>query len=104
MAKTKTNKSEAIRDALAANPGKSPIELSEVLKTQGVKVSPQYISAIKSNAKRKKRGRKKAKRGARQARASGNGLMAAVELVKASGGIAGAKAALGTIEQLSRAL
>ena len=53
-----------------------------------------------------KRRRKKAKAGKVASRASGagNGLMAAFELVKASGGIEGAKAALGTIEQLSKVL
>lgn len=105
MAMQKTNKSQAIRDALAAHPDKSPLELSEVLKTQGLKIPPTYISTIKSNMKAKRR-RKKPKAGKVASRASGvgNGLMAAFELVKASGGIEGAKAALGTIEQLSKVL
>ncbi len=55
------NKSQLIREALAANPDKTAAEISEVLKSEGLKVSPQYVSTIKSNAKRK--AGKKAKRG-----------------------------------------
>lgn len=60
----KVNKSQMIRDALAANPGKSPAEISALLKEQGLKVSSQFVSVIKSKAKRKpgvkpKRGRRK---------------------------------------------
>lgn len=105
MAKTPVNKSQAIRDALAAHPDKSPKELSEVLKEQGLKVPPTYISTIKSNMKAKGRpGRKKSK--GVKAKGSGgstnNGLMAAVEFVKASGGLDGAKAALKTVEEIAR--
>jgi len=89
MAKEPINKSQAIRDALAANPGKSPKEISELLAEKGIKIPPTYISSIKSNAKAKRRKRKagvgKGTKTAGQDR--GNGLMAAVELVKASGGI-----------------
>ena len=58
-AKAPINKSQAIREALAANPDKSPIELAAVLKEHGVKVTPLYISAIKSKLKGKKRGWKR---------------------------------------------
>jgi len=47
------NKSQAIRDALAAHPEKSPLEIAESLKAKGLKVNAQYVSTIKSNAKAK---------------------------------------------------
>jgi hypothetical protein len=103
MAKQPVNKSQAIRDALAAHPDKTPIELSEVLKAQGLKIPPTYISTIKSNMKAKgKRGRRKTSRANAAGGSSSHGLMAAVELVKASGGLEGAKAALKTVEQIAR--
>jgi hypothetical protein len=51
------NKSQAIRDALAAHPEKSPSEIAEQLRAKGMDVNAQYVSTIKSNAKAK--GRKK---------------------------------------------
>lgn len=101
MAKAKVNKSQAIRDALKANRGKSPKAISEILKGQGLDVPPQYISAIKSNMKRKGRRRKAAKAGAAKS-VGGNSLQAAVELVKAAGGLEAAKQALGTVVQLAK--
>ena len=104
MAKQTVNKSQAIRDALAAHPDKSPKEISEVLQGQGVKIPPTYISAIKSNMKAKKgtRGRRKGKALKAPTTPGGSGLLAAVEFVKASGGLEGAKAALRTVEEIAR--
>jgi len=56
--KEAVNKSQAIRDALAANPDKSPAEIAEELKAKGLDVNAQYVSTIKSNAKAKGRKRK----------------------------------------------
>lgn len=50
-AKKQVNKSQMIRDALAAYPEKSPTEIAAVLKKQGLDLTPQYVSTIKSNAK-----------------------------------------------------
>lgn len=107
MAKESVNKSQAIRDALAAHPEKSPLEISALLATQGLKVPPQYVSTIKSNAKAKAR---KGKRG-RKAKVAGSvtvgGLSsvdAALSFIKSSGGLEQARAALDTIEQISAAL
>ena len=108
MAKSKVNKSALIREALAANPEKSPIEISELLKTQGLKVPPQYVSTVKSNSKAK--GSKKAKTKRRKAKRAGhenNGMVAvnaAVDFIKSAGGLEAAKAALGTVETISKAL
>jgi hypothetical protein len=104
------NKSQKIRDALAANPRKSPAEISEILKADGLVVKPQYVSTIKSNAKKLgRRGRKLAMRGtARRTRAprtsgdsSFGAFRAALEFVKAASGIEAAKSMLATIEEVS---
>lgn len=50
---TKINKSQAIRDYKAANPTATPAEMSTALSKQGVKVSPQFVSSVLSDAKRK---------------------------------------------------
>jgi len=101
--KAAVNKSQAIRDAVAAHPEKSNIQISELLKTQGLKVKPQYISTIKGNAKKKRRGKRAGKK--TMARAGGNGFAGvgpALEFIKASGGLEAAKAALSTIEEIGR--
>ncbi|MSR60477.1 MAG: hypothetical protein EXS05_23025 [Planctomycetaceae bacterium] len=106
MAKAKVNKSALIREALAAHPEKSPIEISELLKTQGLKVPPQYVSTVKSMAKGQKKA-KKLKRKAARASAGQDGIRAvnaAVEFIKSAGGLEAAKAALGTVETISKAL
>ena len=43
------NKSQAIRDALAANPDKSPKEIAELVAAEGHKVTPAYVSIVKYN-------------------------------------------------------
>lgn len=106
MAKAKVNKSALIREALAANPEKSPLEISELLKGKGVTISPLYVSNIKSNAKGKKKA-KKLKRKAARAAAGNSGMgavNAAIEFIKSAGGLDAAKEALGTVETISKAL
>ncbi len=111
MAKrSKLNKSQRIRDALAANPRKTPSEISEILKGEGLTVKPQYVSTIKANWKkaRRRRGRTLTVAGAarrtRRVRSAGtgsfDGITAAVEFVKSAGGLAQAKAALATLEEI----
>src|SRR5206468_3730430 len=77
---------EAIRQALAANPGKKPKEIAADLKGQGVEVTPALVSQIKSKSK----GGKEtggAKRG-RKARAEAvNGGQVVGNGPKASGGM-----------------
>jgi hypothetical protein len=58
MAKSKKetiNKSQEIRDALAAHPDKSPAEIADQLKAKGLEVNAQYVSTIKSNVNAKSR-------------------------------------------------
>lgn len=58
----KVNKSKEIRDYHAANPTATPAEIAAALKTNGVKVSGQFVSTVLSNARKGKgtgpRGRK----------------------------------------------
>jgi hypothetical protein len=111
MAKSKregVNKSQAIRDALAADPDKSPAEIAEELQDQGLKINAQYVSTIKSNSKNKGKGRKKRVLRRRPAgRTPRNGLGpvgAALEFIRAAGGLEEAKHALETVEQIRQAV
>jgi hypothetical protein len=99
------NKSQAIRDALAANPDKSPKEIAELLSTQGYKLNAQYVSTIKSNAAAKSRGgRKVVRRRPGAASVNASPMTAALEFIRAAGGLAQAKSVLDTIEQIQSAL
>jgi hypothetical protein len=107
MAKRSTNKSQAIRDALEANPGKSPSEIAEVLKAKGLKINAQYVSTIKSGMKAKEGRARKVVRRRKPGRASSNGfapIEAALKFITDAGGIEQAKQALGTIERIQEAM
>ena len=52
--KRKVNKSQAVRDFMAANPAAAPKEVSETLTKQGVAVSPNYVSTVKGQMNAKK--------------------------------------------------
>jgi hypothetical protein len=109
------NKSQAIREALSANPGKSPKEIAEILIEKGFKVAPAYVSIVKYNLSKAggKSGRKVIVRrkvgrpagGGRAASASGMGAMeAAVAFVQAAGGLDQAKQTLAMLESIRAAL
>jgi hypothetical protein len=114
--KEEINKSQAIREALKANPDKSPSEIAELLKVKGVDVNGQYVSTIKTNMRKTRRAVRKMRRGIRRAgrrsslvggNATANGLQvmsAALELMKIAGGLDQAKAALSTVEEIGKAL
>ena len=118
MARSKDdiNKSQAIRDALRANRDKSPSEIADLLKAQGVDVNAQYVSTIKSNMKKTSNAVRRTRRGIQQAGRNSklgggnnvrNGLQvinAAVELVKSAGGVDQARAALATVEEIGKAM
>jgi hypothetical protein len=113
MAKGTVNKSQMIRDALKANRRKTPSEIAEILKEQGLQVTGQYVSTIKSNWKKARRrnarkaltmrGTARRTRGGRGA-SSAAGIAAALAFVKAAGGLAAAKSALETLEEIRSAL
>jgi hypothetical protein len=105
------NKSQAIREALAANPEKLPKEISDIVTKQGFKVTPAYVSIIKYN--QTKAGRKNvpnvvvrrkigqpAGRGPATSLSRMGTMEAAVQLVHAAGGLDQAKEALAMLESI----
>jgi len=108
--KAAVNKSALIREALASHRGTAPSEIATLLNEKhGLKLTGQYVSTIKSNALKKK-GRRGGSRGAGRksmVRAGGTGMAgvpAALEFIKAAGGLEAAKSALGTLEEIGKAL
>jgi hypothetical protein len=110
LAKTKkasVNKSQAIRDALQAHPQRSPLEIAEGLKANGLEVSAQYVSTIKSNAKTKGPKTKSVKRRKPRASPGRNGFgtfQAALHFIREAGGLDHARRALQTIEEIQHAV
>ena len=85
MAKSaKVNKSAAVRDYLKAHPGAKGKEVTEALKAQGIKISPNYVSVIKSKKGAKGQGRRKAakKAGRPSSASSGGQIESALELAR----------------------
>jgi len=113
MAKGAVNKSQMIRDALKSHPRRSPSQIAEILKEeQGLSVTGQYVSTIKSNWKKSRRrntrraltmrGTARRTRRGRAARAGAvSGISAALEFIRAAGGLGQAKSILQTIEEIS---
>ena len=61
MARKKTNKSQAIRDMIAANPKAKSSEIVTLLADKGIKVSSTLVYAINAKGKAKKRKQKREK-------------------------------------------
>ncbi|QDT53591.1 hypothetical protein Pan44_16130 [Caulifigura coniformis] len=106
------NKSQAIRDALAANPGKTPKEITEIVTALGYQVTPAYVSIIKYN-QAKASGRQpqkvvRRKLGGATGFVGGTSGMdameAAIALVKAAGGLDQAKQTLAMLESIRAVL
>ena len=99
MARTKVNKTAAIKEALKANPGKGPKEIAEIVTKQGVKVTAMYVSTIKSTM-----GKKKGKRGRKPGSQASNGIVAdlqnTVVYVKGVGGLEKAKELIALLESV----
>jgi deoxyribose-phosphate aldolase len=108
MAKKKraadVNKSQEIRQALTDNPGMKPKDIAALLVAKGVPVTPAYVSIVKSSTKGG--GKRKTKRVVRIMKrkvVTGLGsLAAAIEFIRAAGGVEQAKRALAAIEELRR--
>ena len=112
----KVNKSQSIRDYLAQKKNARPAEIVEALGKQGIVVSAQFVSTIKTGLKRRKGksrrvagGRPKAKspRRDRSTAKPGNAdhitvsqLMQARTLAEQMGGVSQLRAALDALEQL----
>lgn len=111
--KKKVNKTQLILDALAKNPTLTPMEIAEKLKAH--KVSPAYVSNIKSvnKAGKKKTKRKAGKKTVSKARARRGGrggsgdsvsvasLVKAKKLADELGGVQEAKALLDALAKLT---
>lgn len=97
-----TNKSEAIRVYLEAHKGAKNAAVVDALKSQGIEVTANYVSMIKTKSKKKagKRGPKPgSKRKAVSHTSNGHGslLHTAAAFVAAAGGLASAKQILDEI-------
>ena len=109
MAKKKTpaaevNKSQAIRDYVAANPTATPTETAAAMTEQGVDVSAAYVSTVKTQAKKKRKGRrgKKAVVSAQPAsdKIALSSLIQAKKLAEQLGGVEKAQAVLAALAKL----
>jgi hypothetical protein len=78
------------------------------MRIQGLKISPTYVSNVKHNLKKKRRRKRKGKRlMGRRAKVHGTGdrmagIPAALEFIKSAGGLAQAKAAIETVEEIGK--
>lgn len=106
-----TNKAQAVRDFLAANPEAKPAEVVAGLGAQGVEISTNYVSVVKSSLKPKRRKQRRKARAksssAPASRSSGDSstvsleaLLKAKQLADALGGVEAARQAFAALEQL----
>ncbi len=100
MAKAKVNKAQLIKDAMAANPEASPIEVAKSLKKHGITAA--YVSNVKSIAspKKRKRGRPAGKKSTTSDRVSLGDLVKAKKLADELGGVDKAKSLLDAVAKL----
>jgi len=99
--------SQLIRDHMAAHPKDGPQAVSAAMKANhGRDVTPQFVSTVKSNDKKRRRRGRKA-RGPGRPAAAGNGarlsldaLMAAKRFVEQMGGVDKAKSAVDSLAKL----
>lgn len=95
----KGSKTAAIHKALTENPEATPKELAAQLTSRGVKVTPAYVSTIKSNLRREG-GVAAAKVGRNGGDLSLEALRAAKQLADRLGGIAHAQKVLDALKSL----
>ena len=107
-AKEGANKSQLIRSYIAEHPEATPRGVAEAMAAQGVEVSAQFVSTVKSNDK-KKGGKAPGKRGPKPkgAAAPANGFATAMPLFQAAGDflkLAGDKATAQQVLEMVAAL
>ncbi len=102
------NKAAAVRDYVNVNPRASNDQVVAALEGQGISVTPNYVSVVKSQDRARSRtGGTKTKRGRTGANSAGVGLdevKQAASLIRSCGGIEKAKAAIAAAEDVARAL
>lgn len=104
----RVNQSQAIRDYKREHKRLKPKQIAEALTAQGIPVTPQYVSMVLSNAKRKKGKRKSAARanGIHEALQMPNNAFIIEELrmarlfVEKAGGVSQAQKVLAAYKQL----
>lgn len=104
---TNTSKSEQIRQALASNPRKTTKQIAEILKGQGIVATSAHISVVKSNLRKKRRGRAAAAKTSKPVSAAAPAakpgtLDAALNFVSSAGSFAAAREALAKLEKLGQ--
>ena len=113
-AKGKVNKSAAIREFAAKNPGMGPTAISKELSAQGIAMSPSFVSVVLTKKKSPKksgaaRGPGRPRKAASGASSSLNGaltidqLKAAKKFANSVGGISEAKAAINALAAVMEA-
>jgi arginine repressor len=106
--KSPVNKAQAVRDYLKAHPGTANKEIAEALKKQGIKISANHISNIKSKmAVSKGKRKRRSKAATAMSTKSGVGvheIKAAFVLLKQCGGIENAKKALDAAREIQKVL
>ena len=100
MAKRKVNKAKLIKDALAANPEASPVEIAKSLKKHGI--TANYVSNVKFSMRpKRKRGRPAGKKSATTSdKVSLGDLVKAKKLADELGGVDKAKSLLDAVAKL----
>lgn len=105
------SKTQAVKNYLAANRKAGPKEVSEALQAQGIDVSTNYVSTIKSQMGRKKKGKKQkaaapaatpAEPAAPADQISLSALLEAKKLIEKLGGVDAAKRAILALAQLAK--
>lgn len=91
------NKTQAIKDYMRENPDAGPKRVAEALTKQGIKVSAQYVSTIKSLHKR----RLPSAKSLEDVDIPLSAILAAKKLAEEVGGVEKARAAVEALEMLS---
>jgi hypothetical protein len=96
MAKSKTNKSDAIREALAQKPDAKASEVVSLLAGRGIKVSTQLVHFVKA------KGRAKVRKAKRQAVAKVGATNGRVDVVALLGDIKALAEKAGGLKELKK--
>ena len=96
----KTNKSQAIRDLLTANPEMTAKEVLAALADKGLKVTDNLVYFIKGKMKAKTQRRKRVVRAAQAANSNGD----PVTLIREVKALAGRSGGIGKLKELVEAL
>lgn len=101
------NKTQEVKDYMAKNPDAEPKQVVEALAANGIEITSNYVSNIKSKSGKAAAPKKQVRKRGRKlgaAVATGGGLSAkladAIATIKSAGGLDEAEKALGIIKRL----